>query len=151
MKSPRPLRLDDMSDTTDTESSEHAGTTAAPSTFTGISTVAVPVTDQDRTKDLFERFGFATRFDADLGGGFRWIEMGPPGAATSIAIVATGDGLPTGVDTGVRFVTNDARQAHAELGELGLDVGELLDWETAPLMFSFRDTDGNRYYAVEPS
>jgi hypothetical protein len=26
----------------------------------------------------------------------------------------------------------------------GLDVGELLDWETTPLMFSFLDPDGNR-------
>jgi hypothetical protein len=28
-------------------------------------------------------------------------------------------------------------------------VGELLDWETAPLMFSFCDPDGNRLYVAE--
>ena len=65
-------------------------------TFTHVSTVAIPVTDQDRTKALFEGLGFETRFDADLGGGFRWIELVPPGADTSIAVVATGDELPTG-------------------------------------------------------
>lgn len=118
--------------------------------FSGLSTVAIPVTDQDNAKTLFEQLGFETRFDADLGGGFRWIEVVAPGAATSIALVATGDDLPVGVDTGVRLIAPDARVAHAELSALGLEVGELLDWETAPLMFSFRDPDGNRLYVSEP-
>jgi catechol 2,3-dioxygenase-like lactoylglutathione lyase family enzyme len=120
-------------------------------TFTGLSTVAIPVTDQDRTKELLEGLGFELRFDADLGDGFRWIELAPPGTVTSIALVATGDQLPTGVDTGIRLVTPDARVAHAELLERGLEVGELLDWPTAPLMFSFCDPDGNRLYVAEPS
>ena len=125
-----------------------SGMADAP-TFTRASTVAIPVTDQDRTKALFEGLGFETRFDADLGGGFRWIEVVPPGAETSIAVVATSDELPTGVDTGIRLVTPDARAAHQRLAGLGLDVGELLDWETAPLMFSFTDYDGNRLYVSE--
>jgi catechol 2,3-dioxygenase-like lactoylglutathione lyase family enzyme len=120
-------------------------------TFTGLSTVAIPVTDQDRTKELLEGLGFESRFDADLGDGFRWVELAPSGAVTSIALVATGDQLPTGVDTGIRLVTPDARAAHAELLGRGLDVGELLDWPTAPLMFSFCDPDGNRLYVAEPS
>jgi hypothetical protein len=120
-------------------------------TFTGLSTVAVPVTDQDRTKALLEKVGFETRFDADLGDGFRWIELAPPGAVTSIALVASGEDLPTGVDTGIRLVTPDARAARDELRALGLSVGELLDWDTAPLMFSFTDPDGNRLYVAEPA
>jgi catechol 2,3-dioxygenase-like lactoylglutathione lyase family enzyme len=120
-------------------------------TFSGISTVAIPVTDQDRTKALLERLGFETRFDADLGDGFRWLELAPPGAVTSIALVASTDDLPIGIDTGIRLVTSDARAAHAELIGLGLSVGELLDWPTAPLMFSFRDLDGNRLYVAELS
>src|SRR5688572_649450 len=118
--------------------------TKPTTTFTGVSTVAIPVTDQDRTKALLERVGFETRYDADLGDGFRWVELAPPGAATSVALVATGEGLPTGIDTGIRLVTADARAARAELLALGLAVGELLDWETTPLMFSFTDPDGNR-------
>ncbi len=120
-------------------------------TFIGLSTVAIPVTDQDRTKALLEDLGFETRFDADLGGGFRWVELVPPGAVTSIALVASGEDLPTGIDTGIRLVTADARAAHAELIALGLSVGELLDWPTAPLMFSFCDWDDNRLYVSEPS
>lgn len=125
--------------------------TNASAVYSGISTVAIPVTDQDTTKALFEELGFETRFDADLGDGFRWVELAPPGAVTSIAIVATGEDLPTGVDTGIRLVVSDARAAHADLHARGLAVGELLDWPTAPLMFSFCDPDGNRLYVAEPS
>jgi len=125
--------------------------TSETTMFKGLSTVAIPVTDQDRTKGLFETLGFETRFDADLGDGFRWLELAPPGAVTSIALVASGDELPTGVDTGIRLVASDARAAHAELLALGLSVGELLDWPTAPLMFSFCDFDGNRLYVAEPA
>jgi hypothetical protein len=125
--------------------------TKSTATFTGLSTVAIPVTDQDRAKALFESLGFETRFDADLGDGFRWIELAPAGAVTSIALVASGDELPTGIDTGIRLLTPDARAAHADLRARGLSVGELLDWDTAPLMFSFCDQDGNRLYVAESS
>ncbi|CAA9256511.1 MAG: hypothetical protein AVDCRST_MAG50-2588 [uncultured Acidimicrobiales bacterium] len=120
-------------------------------TFTGLSTVAIPVSDQDRSKALFESLGFETRFDAELSEGFRWIDLGLPGTDTSIALVLTGEDLPTGIDTGIRLVTPDARAAHARLKELGLSVGELLDWPTAPLMFVFSDLDGNRLYVAEPT
>ncbi len=126
------------------------GTSTDTGTFTAISAVAVPVSDQDAAKALFEELGFTTRFDADLGGGFRWIDMVGPGGGSSLALVAGGEDLPTGVDTGIRFVTRDARAAHARLRDLGLSVGELLDWPTAPLMFEFRDRDGNRFYVSEP-
>lgn len=123
--------------------------TTSPSTFTAVLTVAVPVSDQDRTKALLEGLGFEVRTDAELQPGFRWVELAVPGADTTLSLVQTGDELPTGVDTGVRLATADARAAHAELQRLGLDVGELLDWETAPLMFEFRDPDGNRLYVTE--
>ena len=118
-------------------------------TFTAVITVAVPVSDQDRTKALLETLGFATRVDAELQEGFRWVELVLPGADTTISLVRAADGLPTGVDTGIRLATPDARGAHVELTTRGLEVGELLDWDTAPLMFEFRDPDGNQYYVTE--
>ena len=119
--------------------------------LSGISTIAIPVSDQDRTKQLFEQLGFTTHRDADLGGGFRWVDMAPPDGGARIAVIASGPELPTGVDTGIRIVAPDARAAHARLVELGLRVGELLDWPTAPLMFSFEDPHGNRLYVFEPA
>ena len=118
-------------------------------TFTTLRTVAVPVTDQDRTKALFEEFGLQTRLDTELQPGFRWIELALGDSPTSLALVATGPQLPVGVDTGIRLTTPDARAAHAHVTKCGLDAGELLDWETAPLMFSFTDYDGNRFYVSQ--
>ena len=118
-------------------------------TFTGMHTVAVPVTDQERTKTLFERFGLETRLDTELQPGFRWIEMALADTPTSVALVQAGPELPAGIDTGIRLTTPDARAAHAGIIEVGLDAGELLDWETAPLMFSFTDYDGNRFYVSQ--
>jgi len=118
-------------------------------TFNGLRTIAVPVTDLDRSKKVFEALGFETQFDAELQPGFRWIEVGMPGMATSVAFVQAGDELPAGIDTGIRLTAPDARAAHAKVTEVGLTAGELLDWETAPLMFSFVDLDGNRFYVSE--
>jgi catechol 2,3-dioxygenase-like lactoylglutathione lyase family enzyme len=118
-------------------------------TFSGIHTVAVPVTDLDRAKALFEHLGLQTRMDAELQPGFRWIEMAIADTPTSLALVETGPELPVGVDTGIRITTPDARAAHARVAAVGLDAGELLDWDTAPLMFSFTDHDGNRFYVSE--
>ena len=123
--------------------------TTTHATFTAVITVAVPVSDQDRAKSLFEGLGFETRMDAELQAGFRWIELALPAADTTISLVRAGGDLPTGVDTGIRLATPDARAAHDKLQSRGLDVGELLDWETAPLMFEFSDLDGNRFYVTE--
>lgn len=124
--------------------------TTETATFTGISTVAIAVSDQDATKRLFEKLGFETRFDADVNVDFRWIDMAPLGGGTTLSVIAATDTLPTGIDTGIRFVTPDARAAHAHLVDLGLRVGDLLAWPTAPLMFEFWDLDGNKLYVSEP-
>jgi hypothetical protein len=88
-------------------------------------------------------------FDAELQPGFRWIELAPPAGGTSISLVTTGDELPAGIDTGIRLVTADARAAHAALSARELVVGEILDWESVPLMFSFLDFDDNRFYVSQ--
>ncbi|MET8425346.1 VOC family protein [Nocardia sp. NPDC004860] len=120
-----------------------------PSTFTAVVNIAVPVTDQDRTKALLERLGLATRMDAELQPGFRWIEMSLPGGTAALALVRASAELPAGIDTGIRLATTDARAAHATLAGLGLTVGALLDWDSVPLMFAFQDPDGNRFYVMQ--
>jgi len=123
--------------------------TTTSTTISTIRTIAIPTTDQDRTLAFFEDLGFTKRFDEELQEGFRWIEVAPQGSAVSVAIVEAGDGLPAGVDTGIRFVATDAAADHAAMTGAGVDVGELLRWPGVPAMFAFRDVDGNQFYVSE--
>lgn len=119
--------------------------------ITGVRTIGVPVTDQDRALAFYvDDLGFEKLLDApveQLGG--RWIEVAPSGAAISIALVPAHDGVPAGVETGIRFTTVDAASVHAELQARGADVGELLRWPGVPPMFAVRDQDGNGFEIVE--
>jgi len=120
-------------------------------TITTIRTVAIPAADQDRSLAFFvDKLGFEKQMDAELAEGFRWIEVAAPGSPVSVAIVAASEELPAGVDTGIRFVTTDAGAEHTSMTKEGVDVGELLDWPGVPLMFSFKDVDGNTFYLSEP-
>jgi lactoylglutathione lyase len=117
--------------------------------ITGVRTVGVPVTDQDRALAFYLALGFETRLDVPMGQGTRWIELGPTGAGTSIALVRAHDGVPAGVETGVRFTSGDVEADHAALQSGGVDVDEVLRWEGVPPMFAFRDPDGNGLELVE--
>ncbi|GAA3715991.1 VOC family protein [Nonomuraea antimicrobica] len=123
----------------------------ANTAITGIRTVGVPVTDQDRAVAFYVGvLGLDKRLDApveQLGG--RWIEVAPSGAATTIALVPTAPGATAGAETGIRLTVPDAAALHEELTERGVDVGELLRWEGVPPMFALRDPDGNGLEIVE--
>jgi catechol 2,3-dioxygenase-like lactoylglutathione lyase family enzyme len=119
--------------------------------ITGISTVAIPVTDQDRAVDFYVgKLGFEKHMDAplpQLGG--RWIVVAPPGATTTIALTPASEAGPAGTDTGVRLVTPNAAAAHEALSSAGVATDELLSWPGVPPMFTFRDPDGNQLYLIE--
>jgi catechol 2,3-dioxygenase-like lactoylglutathione lyase family enzyme len=119
--------------------------------ITDVRTVGVPVRDQDRALDFYVgTLGFEKRMDVPFGPGQRWLEVAPPGATTSIALVAAPEGAPTGVDTGIRLTTGDAAADHADLRARGVDAdAEILSMGGAPPMFTFRDQDGNRLVVVQ--
>jgi catechol 2,3-dioxygenase-like lactoylglutathione lyase family enzyme len=117
--------------------------------ITEVGTVGVPVADQDRALAFYlEKLGFEKRLDVPFGKGERWVEVAPPGAATTIALVRAREGDPTGIDTQVRLTTTDAAADHAALRARGVDA----DAEVMPYpvpMFIFRDADGNRLRIVQ--
>jgi lactoylglutathione lyase len=110
----------------------------------GIRTVGIAVTDQDRALEFYvDTLGFEKRLDVPTQAGRRWIEVAPPASATTIALIAAHDGLPVGVETGIRLTADDAAGVHAYFLESSVDSDELLLWEGVPPMFAFRDQDGN--------
>jgi catechol 2,3-dioxygenase-like lactoylglutathione lyase family enzyme len=116
--------------------------------ITGIETVAVPVSDQDKAVDFYVGvLGLEKRMDVPLEQiGGRWITVAPDGAVTSIALVP---GESTGVNTGIRLNAGDVPAVHAHLKEQGVDVDDLLQWPGVPPMFTLRDPDANVLVIVE--
>jgi lactoylglutathione lyase len=113
--------------------------------ITQVWTVGVPVKDQDRALEFYTgKLGFEKRMDASYGEGQRWVEVGPAGGATTIALVRSES---PGVDTQVRLTTNDAAAFHAGLRAQGVDADELIPYPVP--MFPFRDADGNGLIIVE--
>ena len=116
--------------------------------ITELRTVGIPVSAQDEALRFYtETLGFEKRLDVPMGEGERWIEVAPPGAGTSIALVRRQAHGPIGVDTGIRLTSEDVTADHAALQAAGIDV----DADIIPFpvpMFSFRDPDGNRFVIV---
>jgi catechol 2,3-dioxygenase-like lactoylglutathione lyase family enzyme len=120
--------------------------------ITQVGTVMVPVTDQDRAIEFYlDKLGFEKRADIAYGAGERWVEVAPPGAATTIALVLPREGEPTGIDTHVGFTTEDADADHTDLNARGVDTDEQVMRMGGPVppMFFFRDQDGNRSLIVQ--
>ena len=118
--------------------------------ITEIGTVLVPVSDQDRALEFYVgTLGFQKRIDGPFGEGGRWVEVAPPGAATTIALVPAGDGESAGSE--VSFTTRDADADHAALRARGVDVDATVMrmGDFVPPMFTFRDPDGNRFRMVQ--
>jgi catechol 2,3-dioxygenase-like lactoylglutathione lyase family enzyme len=116
--------------------------------ITQIGRVVVPVSDQDRALEFYlGTLGFEKRMDAPFAEGQRWIEVAPPGATTTIALVPS-EQLPKGIE--VSFMTQDADADHAELRSGGVEADDaVMRMEFVPPMFTFRDPDGNRFRMVE--
>jgi catechol 2,3-dioxygenase-like lactoylglutathione lyase family enzyme len=119
--------------------------------ITDVMNIGVPVTNQDHALAFYtEKLGFETRRDVPLPQfGGRWIEVAPTGATITLSLVPARDGVPAGIETGIRLAAEDAAAVHAALQDRGVDVGELLRWPGVPAMFAFHDEDGNGLEIVE--
>jgi catechol 2,3-dioxygenase-like lactoylglutathione lyase family enzyme len=114
--------------------------------------VMVPVQDQDDGIAFYtEKLGFSVAADIPFGDGERWVEVAPPGGGAAVALVPSRGEYQRGRMTGIALTSPDARAAHSELKQNGVDVDEeLMGGDgTVPLLFAFRDGDGNHLMVVE--
>jgi catechol 2,3-dioxygenase-like lactoylglutathione lyase family enzyme len=90
--------------------------------------VWVPVSDVDHAKAFYaEQLGFNVDHDTQVSEGNRIVQLTPPGSGCSIVI---GEGtiapeMPPGSLKGLQLVVPDIHAAHAQLGERGVEVGEI--------------------------
>jgi catechol 2,3-dioxygenase-like lactoylglutathione lyase family enzyme len=133
-----------------------------------VGTVFVPVSDQERALDFYVRtLGFEKRADFVYGGGLRWLEVAPHGAANTIALVPPGEGAAPRRDAAhCAFASADIAADLATLRAHGVEVdAEIAGTGTpraglvspavtvpdpVPAQLFFRDPDGNRFLIVQP-
>ena len=98
--------------------------------------VVVPVSDVDRAKGFYASLGW--RLDADFAGegGFRVVQLTPPGSACSIIFGSEITSASPGSADGLQLVVTDIEAARAELVDRGVEVSEV-----------FHDTGGVFHHA----
>jgi catechol 2,3-dioxygenase-like lactoylglutathione lyase family enzyme len=132
--------------------------------------VVVPVSDVDRAKSFYEGLGW--RLDADVpgDGGFRVVQLTPPGSACSVIFGAEVTAAAPGSAEGLHLVVDDIEAARAELSGRGVDVSETFhdaggvfhhagtatraagpapDRQSYGSFVSFSDPDGNGWFVQE--
>jgi catechol 2,3-dioxygenase-like lactoylglutathione lyase family enzyme len=134
-----------------------------------VGAVFVPVADQDRALAFYlDTLGFEQRAEFTYGKeGLRWLEVAPPGATNTIALVPRGEGEAARGDAAhCAFATTDIEADHAALRAAGVEVDAEIATtggrrpglvsldasvgDPVPAQFLFRDTEGNRFLIVQP-
>ncbi len=110
------------------------------------------VTNQDEAKAFWtEKVGFQVVSEEDNGQGFRWIEVAPKNAETSIIlhnkefIAKMSPELNLGTPS-LMFFTENLEYLYNDLRNKNVTVGELVKMPSGKV-FNFADDEGN-YFAV---
>lgn len=122
------------------------------STISKIGRVVVPVADQDAAIAFYrDKLGFSVAADVPFGDGDRWVEVAPPGGGANIALTRPQGQYQPGRMTGIALDSSDPRADHAELQAKNVDVDEeIMGGDgVVPLLFFFRDQDGNQLMIVQ--
>jgi catechol 2,3-dioxygenase-like lactoylglutathione lyase family enzyme len=118
-----------------------------------INTVVIPVADQERAIEFYvEKLGFEKRVDVPFGDGYRWVEVAPGDAVTTIALAPPPPGTSAGNrETGIGLQTDDIDAFHAELKANGVDVDPEVSrmGDPVPPLFWLRDPEGNSLMVVQ--
>jgi predicted enzyme related to lactoylglutathione lyase len=120
-----------------------------------VGTVVIPVADVDRAIEFYvDKLGFEKRVDVPFAEGYRWVEVAPADAETTVAVCPPPPGGSAGNrETGIGLNTDDIDALHAELKARGVDVDAEISrmGDPVPPLFWLRDPEGNTLMVVEAS
>ena len=114
-----------------------------------IDIVSIPVSDQPRSKAFYtEKLGFEVLRDNPMGPDQQWVQLGIPGADTSITLVHWFPNMPPGCQQGLVIATDDIDVAHAELSGHGVELSPI-DAQPWGRFATFSDPDGNGWVLAQ--
>ena len=111
--------------------------------------VTIFVNDQDKAVDFYvNKLGLEKRVDSDYAPGYRWIEVAPPGAQTSLTLVTWFEDMTPGSVQGLVLDTADIERTRGELSRKQVVLSEI---KNAPWgrYCTFQDPDGNGFVLVQ--
>jgi catechol 2,3-dioxygenase-like lactoylglutathione lyase family enzyme len=154
----------------------NANAAAAPD-VTGVpfrlEVVVIPVADFDRAKDFYVGLGWRVDAEANLDGGYRLMQLTPPGSNASVIFGTQVTAAQPGSADGLLLVVDDIDAARNELKSRGVEVSEPFhdaggglaggfhvgeegrapghdpERRSYATYASFHDTDGNRWVLQE--
>ena len=110
----------------------------------GISLVSIPVSDQEAAKAYYrDALGFEVVADAQFEPGRRWVQLTPPGSATSIALVTWFDAAQPGSQQGLVLGTSDIDADYELLAARGVVFRGGIQSAPWGRFAGFDDPDGN--------
>lgn len=123
-----------------------------------IATITLVVADYDEAIRFYcDTLGFALIADTPLGGGKRWVLVGPPGGGARLLLaVADGPeqqariGDQTGGRVGFFLETDDFARDHARYTAAGVSFLEAPRHEAYGSVAVFEDLYGNRWDLLQP-
>lgn len=117
-----------------------------------VAKLGVCVRDQERALKFYtEVLGFEVIADLPMGKNARWIEVGPKGAETKLALW-TPPGLEDRIGTfsGIVFEADDVEGTHQELAKKGVNFTQAPVKQAGGVMGQFTDPDGNIFVLRGP-
>jgi catechol 2,3-dioxygenase-like lactoylglutathione lyase family enzyme len=109
--------------------------------------VGIPTSDQDRALDFWTtKMGFRVVTDQPMGESQRWIELGIPGAETSV-VLFTPEGHEDRIGSFFNgsFACDDVDYSYRQLSERGVVFDGPPEKQPWGNFAKFRDPDGNQF------
>ncbi len=114
-----------------------------------IDIVSIPVSDQPASKAWYtEKLGFVVLRDNPMGPDQQWVQLGIPGAETSITLVHWFPNMPPGSQQGLVLTTEDINVAHQQLSGRGVELSPI-DEQPWGRFATLNDPDGNGWVLMQ--
>jgi catechol 2,3-dioxygenase-like lactoylglutathione lyase family enzyme len=118
--------------------------------ITSFEILSVPVSDPEVSKRFYQNvLGFDLIRHEPMGPDMQWIQLAPPGCATTIALVTWFDTMKPGGLQGVMINSTDIDLDHVTLTGRGLVLSEIQEQPWGRFA-TFNDPDGNGWILRQP-